>query len=40
MIRREKEHAIDPINVYRSLNYKENKKKIRKDSGGSSSGIV
>jgi len=40
MIRMEKKHAIDPISVYRSLHYKENKSKIRKNDSGSSSGIV
>jgi len=40
MIRMEKKHAIDPISVYRSLHYKENKSKIRKNNSGSSSGIV
>ncbi len=38
--RLENNNAIDPISVYRSLNYKEKKSKIRKSSQGSSSGIV
>ena len=38
--RLENSNAIDPISVYRSLNYKEKKSKIRKSSQGNSSGIV
>ena len=40
MARLENSNAIDPISVYRSLNYKENKSKVRVSSKGSSSGIV
>lgn len=40
MIRKNKNHAIDPISTYRQLNYKENKSKIREVPAGSSSGIV
>ena len=40
MARYENSNAIDPISIYRSLNYKQNKSKVRKSSKGSSSGIV
>ena len=40
MARFENGHAIDPIAVYRTLDYKKEKAKTRKNSGGSSSGIV
>jgi len=40
MARLENSNAINPIKVYRSLDYKKNKSKIRKLSKGSSSGIV
>ena len=40
MARLENSNAINPIQVYRSLDYKKNKSKIRKSSIGSSSGIV
>ena len=36
----ENSNAIDPIQVYRSLNYKQTKSKIRVTNKGSSSGIV
>src|SRR6056300_879038 len=39
MARFENGHAIDPIAVYRTLNYKKEKANTRKNSGGSSSGI-
>ena len=40
MARYENSNAIDPISIYRSLNYKQNKSKVRTSSKGSSSGIV
>jgi len=40
MARFENGHAIDPIAVYRTLDYKKEKANTRKSSGGSSSGIV
>ena len=40
MARLENSNFINPIKVYRSLDYKKNKSKIRKSSIGSSSGIV
>ena len=40
MARFENGHAIDPIAVYRTLDYKKEKSNTRKNSGGSSSGIV
>ena len=40
MARYENSNAIDPISIYRSLNYKKNKSKVRTSSKGSSSGIV
>ena len=40
MARLENSNAIDPIQVYRSLNYKQTKSKIRVMNKGSSSGIV
>ena len=40
MARFENSNAIDPISLYRSLNYKQNKSKVRASSKGSSSGIV
>ena len=40
MARFENSNAIDPISLYRSLNYKQNKSKVRVSSKGSSSGIV
>ena len=40
MARLENGHAIDPIDVYRTLDYKKEKANTRKNSGGSSSGIV
>ena len=40
MVRYEQSNAIDPISVYRTLNYKLNKSKIRKTSQGNASGIV
>ena len=40
MARFENGHAIDPIAVYRTLDYKKEKASTRKNSGGSSSGIV
>ena len=40
MARYENGHAIDPIAVYRTLDYKKEKSNTRKNSGGSSSGIV
>jgi L-rhamnose isomerase/sugar isomerase len=40
MARFEKGHAIDPIAVYRMLDYKKEKANTRKNIGGSSSGIV
>jgi L-rhamnose isomerase/sugar isomerase len=40
MARFENGHAIDPIAIYRTLGYKKEKANTRKDSGGSSSGIV
>jgi len=40
MARFENGHAIDPIAVYRTLDYKKEKAKTRKNSSGSSSGIV
>ena len=36
----ENSNAIDPISIYRLLNYKKEKSKLRKSSKGSSSGIV
>ena len=40
MVRLENSNAINPIQVYRSLNYKQTKSKIRVTNKGSSSGIV
>ena len=40
MARFENGHAIDPIAVYRTLDYKKEKSNTRKNSGSSSSGIV
>ena len=40
MARLENSNAINPIQVYRSLNYKQQKSKIRVTNKGSSSGIV
>ena len=40
MARLENSNAINPIQVYRSLNYKQTKSKIRVTNKGSSSGIV
>ena len=40
MARLENSHAINPIQVYRTLNYKQTKSKIRVTNKGSSSGIV
>ena len=40
MARLENSNAINPIQVYRSLNYKQKKSKIRVTNKGSSSGIV
>ena len=40
MARYENSNAIDPISVYRSLNYKNNKSKVRASAQGSTSGIV
>ena len=40
MARLENSNAINPIQVYRSLNYKQAKSKIRVTNKGSSSGIV
>ena len=38
--RYEKNNAIDPLSVYRSLNYKQKKSEVRKKNEGNSSGIV
>ena len=40
MARFENGHGIDPSAVYRTLDYKKEKANIRKNNGGSSSGIV
>ena len=40
MARYENSNAIDPISVYRSLDYKNNKSKVRESAQGSTSGIV
>ena len=40
MARLENSNAVNPIQVYRSLNYKQIKSKIRVINKGSSSGIV
>jgi L-rhamnose isomerase/sugar isomerase len=40
MARFENGNSIDPINTYRTLDYKKNKSLTRKNEGGSSSGIV
>ena len=40
MARFENSNSIDPINTYRTLDYKKNKSLTRKNEGGSSSGIV
>ena len=40
LARLENSNAINPIQVYRSLNYKQTKSKIRVTNKGSSSGIV
>ena len=40
MTRFENGNSIDPINTYRTIDYKKNKSLTRKNEGGSSSGIV